>query len=213
MFKCYIRVLVDSFTQEYNMRYCSMRSGTCTFLPDTARKEMSERVHALSSTRPPSESLFEPCMHAILSYLRKQHAIFVVSQQFDDLMNQNMEPDEPTTAFSADPNLPATSGCRACASTSAETLLMEVLEPDRGLTTCSIFRLKSTRRNVAVQSTSKRDSSLSCSAASSEENGNRKGVTRRHADQRLPLQRVQGVSNFLSLKSCWLKYFHAFGSN
>lgn len=64
------------------MSHCSMRSGTCTFLPGTTRREMSERIHALSANKLPHSNLFEPCQQELLAYLRKQHSLFVNSERF-----------------------------------------------------------------------------------------------------------------------------------
>lgn len=60
----------------------------------------------------------------------------------------------------------------------------------------SCFRWKPPRRNVAIQYVSKRDSrdSISCSAVSSEDSWNKRSSSKRHSE-RLPLQRVHGVSN------------------
>lgn len=61
-----------------------------------------------------------------------------------------------------------------------------------------LCRWKPPRRNVAIQNASKRDSrdSVSCTATSNEDNGNKRSSSKRHSE-RLPLQRVYEVSNYL----------------
>lgn len=61
---------------------CSIRSGTCTFLSDAIRREMSERIHALSANKPLHSDLFEPCQEELLAYLRKQQTFFIDSDHF-----------------------------------------------------------------------------------------------------------------------------------
>lgn len=43
---------------------------------------MSERIHSLSANKQPHGNLFEPCQEELLTYLRKQHALFINSDHF-----------------------------------------------------------------------------------------------------------------------------------
>uniref|UniRef100_A0A1I8EG18 RGS domain-containing protein n=1 Tax=Wuchereria bancrofti TaxID=6293 RepID=A0A1I8EG18_WUCBA len=170
-------------------KYISIRSGTCTFLPDTTRREMSERIHALSANKLPHSNLFEPCQEELLAYLRKQHALFVNSDNYYNLLNQNAELTEPA-AFSARDENDATvysTGCHACASTSDDVSIRF------GGRNSVWKKWKLPRRNVSIQNVSKRNSrdSVSCSAVSSEDSGNKRSSSRRHWE-RLPLQRFHG---------------------
>ncbi|OZC04846.1 regulator of G protein signaling domain protein [Onchocerca flexuosa] len=168
-------------------RYISIRSGTCTFLPDAIRKEMSERIHALSANKLPHGNLFESCQEELLAYLRKQHALFVHSDHFYNLLNQNAEIIEPTTVFDENDPIVSSTGCHACASTSDD---ISIRFGGRN----SIWKKsKPPRRNFGVQNVSKRDSrdSISCSAVSSEDSGNKRSSSKRHSE-RLPLQRIYG---------------------
>uniref|UniRef100_A0A0R3S718 RGS domain-containing protein n=1 Tax=Elaeophora elaphi TaxID=1147741 RepID=A0A0R3S718_9BILA len=170
-------------------KYISMRSGTCTFLPDTTRREMSERIHALSANKLPHDNLFEPCQEELLVYLRKQHALFVNSDHFSNLLNQNAELIKPMAPSVSDENDPTvySTGCHACASTSDD------ISTRLGGRNSVWKKGKQPKRNVVVQNVSKRDSrdSISCSAVSSEDSGNKRSGSKRHSE-RLPLQRVHG---------------------
>ncbi|KAL3997120.1 Regulator of G protein signaling domain family protein [Acanthocheilonema viteae] len=170
-------------------KYISMRSGTCTFLPDNIRREMSERIHALSANKLPHGNLFEPCQEELLAYLRKQHALFVNSDHFYNLLNQNSELIEPVAVSASDENDPTvcSTGCHACASTSDDISI------GFGSRNSLWKKWKPPRRNIAVQNVSKRDSrdSISCSAVLSEDSGNKRSSSKRHSE-RLPLQRVHG---------------------
>ncbi|VDK70831.1 unnamed protein product [Litomosoides sigmodontis] len=167
-------------------KYISMRSGTCTFLPDTIRREMSERIHSLSANRQPHGNLFEPCQEELLTYLRKQHALFVNSDRFYNLVNQNAEPTESMAASAPDENGPAacSTGCNVCASTSDDISIRF------GGRNSLWKKWKPPKRNIVVQNVIKRDSA-SCSATSSEDSGNKRSGSKRHSD-RPPLQRVRG---------------------
>nr|CDQ01677.1 BMA-AXL-1, isoform b [Brugia malayi] len=74
--------LIDSIDLYFAIKAFNIRSGTCTFFPDTTRREMSERIHALSANKLPHSNLFEPCQEELLAYLRKQHALFVNSDNY-----------------------------------------------------------------------------------------------------------------------------------
>ncbi|MCP9259976.1 hypothetical protein DINM_003177 [Dirofilaria immitis] len=180
-------------------RYISIRSGTCTFLPDAIRREMSERIHTLSANRLPHGNLFEPCQEELLAYLRKQYSFFIHSNHFHNLLNQNAEIIEPAVIFTSDENDPIVSsiGCHACASTSDD---ISIRFGGRN----SIWKKsKLPKRNITVQNVSKRDSrdSITCSAISSEDSGNRRSSSKRHPE-RLPLQRVHGYQQQQVLLTC-----------
>ncbi|EFO18763.1 hypothetical protein LOAG_09731 [Loa loa] len=170
-------------------KYISIRSGTCTFLSDMIRKEMSERIHALSANKLPPSNLFEPCHEELLAYLRKQHTLFVNSDNFYNLLNQNTELVESTVISTSDENDPTIypTGCHACASTSDDTSIRF------GGRNTIWKKWKLPKRNIGMQNVSKRDSrdSISCSAVSSEDSGNKRSNSKRHTE-RLPLQRVHG---------------------
>ncbi|VDM96531.1 unnamed protein product [Thelazia callipaeda] len=181
-------------------KYISMRSGTCIFLPDETRKEMSVRIHALSASKVPRENLFEPCLHEVLEYLRKQYAIFVNSNHFCNLVNQNAEVKETPVVFIGNENDEMTCSmgcCHTCASTSAESVL-------RSANHSSVWKKwKAPRRSTAVQNVSKRDSgdSVSCSAASGEDVGNKQCNWKRRSE-RLFSQRVHGLQQDQVFYTC-----------
>ncbi|ETN70361.1 hypothetical protein NECAME_14818 [Necator americanus] len=58
------------------------RTGTCSFLPSSVRKEMSTRVHALNSQHPPYPELFDPVQPALKKQLNALHSQFVSSHSF-----------------------------------------------------------------------------------------------------------------------------------
>uniref|UniRef100_A0A915PX12 DIX domain-containing protein n=1 Tax=Setaria digitata TaxID=48799 RepID=A0A915PX12_9BILA len=160
---------------------------------------MSERIHALSASKVPQGNLFEPCQVELMGYLRKQHAVFVNSDYFYNLMNQNVEFAEPTGTFTTDENDPTmwSSACHTCASTSAEFLIRH------GGRNSVWKKWRPPRRNAIIQSVNKRDShdTISCSAVSSEEGGNKRNCSKRNSE-RLPLQRVHGHQQQQALLTC-----------
>ncbi|MFH4973523.1 hypothetical protein AB6A40_000232 [Gnathostoma spinigerum] len=85
-------------------RYISMKTGTCSFLPNIVREEISQRIHSLSTQNPPHETLFDPCAEHILAFLRKQYDTFMTSNLFNDFFNRNIEECQsaPTTSYACD---------------------------------------------------------------------------------------------------------------
>ncbi|KAK6731880.1 hypothetical protein RB195_007999 [Necator americanus] len=63
-------------------KFISQRTGTCSFLPSSVRKEMSTRVHALNSQHPPYPELFDPVQPALKKQLNALHSQFVSSHSF-----------------------------------------------------------------------------------------------------------------------------------
>ncbi|VDM70396.1 unnamed protein product [Strongylus vulgaris] len=63
-------------------KFISQRTGTCSFLPASVRKEMSTRVHSLNSQQPPYPELFDPVQPALRKQLHMLHAQFVASHTF-----------------------------------------------------------------------------------------------------------------------------------
>ncbi|VDK46062.1 unnamed protein product [Cylicostephanus goldi] len=63
-------------------KFISQRTGTCSFLPASVRKEMSTRVHSLNSQNPPYPELFDPVQPALRKQLDALHAQFVSSHSF-----------------------------------------------------------------------------------------------------------------------------------
>uniref|UniRef100_A0A0N5AZ71 DIX domain-containing protein n=1 Tax=Syphacia muris TaxID=451379 RepID=A0A0N5AZ71_9BILA len=71
-------------------RFISMKTGCCDFIPSNIRKEMSERVHSLSTSNPPRIGFFNPCNEYIIAYLRKQYENFSNFGYLQQLCNRNI---------------------------------------------------------------------------------------------------------------------------
>ncbi|KHJ95774.1 hypothetical protein OESDEN_04273 [Oesophagostomum dentatum] len=69
--------------------YDCPRTGTCTFLPSSVRKEMSTRVHSLNSQQPPYPELFDPVQPALRKQLNALHSQFVSSHSFLAFLARN----------------------------------------------------------------------------------------------------------------------------
>ncbi|XGW21353.1 hypothetical protein V3C99_004368 [Haemonchus contortus] len=70
-------------------KFISQRTGTCSFLPSSVRKEMSIRVHSLNSQNPPYPELFDPVQPALRKQLNELHSQFVTSDSFMAFMERN----------------------------------------------------------------------------------------------------------------------------
>ncbi|VDD95300.1 unnamed protein product [Enterobius vermicularis] len=86
----------------------SMKTGCCNFIPSTVRKEMSERVHSLSTANPPRIGFFNPCTEHILAHLRKQYETFANSAYFQELCGRSyVIEDIPSTSYTRNQPLSA----------------------------------------------------------------------------------------------------------
>ncbi|GMT28051.1 hypothetical protein PFISCL1PPCAC_19348, partial [Pristionchus fissidentatus] len=68
-------------------KYISKKTGSCSFLPDSIRSEMSRRAHSIRNS-PPSRDFFDPVVPPIDDHLKRIHATFVCSQAFFDLTKE-----------------------------------------------------------------------------------------------------------------------------
>uniref|UniRef100_A0A915B5I5 DIX domain-containing protein n=2 Tax=Parascaris TaxID=6254 RepID=A0A915B5I5_PARUN len=80
-------VRAAELARNVHQKYVSMNTGVCCFLQESLRREVSTRVHALSSADP-DPTVFDILIAPLEQYLRQQHAQFVCSEEFLDAFNR-----------------------------------------------------------------------------------------------------------------------------
>lgn len=79
----------SSMACSLHRKFISQRTGTCSFLPSSVRKEVSARVHSLSSQQPPYPELFDPIQPFLRKQLTALHAQFIASDSFLAFLARN----------------------------------------------------------------------------------------------------------------------------
>lgn len=67
-------------------KFLSLKGGLCAFIPDAVRENISTRVKQMQSLFP-DPGVFDTCQPYVDAYLRKQHALFVRSEEFLEFVN------------------------------------------------------------------------------------------------------------------------------
>lgn len=85
---CIYLYVVNFLEQRCKKFFCSLRSGNCSLIPENIRKMMSERIRSLPAYCLPKVTLFDPCIEHVFNYLRKQHASWINSERFKQVLQK-----------------------------------------------------------------------------------------------------------------------------
>lgn len=89
----------ERLAKEIYKKYLDPQKGLCQFVDLGVREQIGQKL----SKSQLDETLFDPCLSYIQKFLQKQHAQFIRSEQFIELLNSSNDLNRPSTSSDQPP--------------------------------------------------------------------------------------------------------------
>ena len=75
-----------TIASQLHRRFISLNTGSCHFIYERVRVDISNKIHRFANQNmTPPKDIFDPAIRHVETYLRQQHALFILSPEFNEV--------------------------------------------------------------------------------------------------------------------------------